>query len=218
MSRRTVRRRNTVVRLLLAIVVVTMVLGLILAGTSSRAQDLPAGPLHGSPAGTNGVPGIDFDPPSATGTLTTPLTFSTTFRSSETPDRVELLSRLAGTTTDLVRQVDVTPQADGSYTANLVQVDRFRRRVGPNAVKLPRHVPRPRTVRLLAMDLKGILIAFGQELQRPQLARGQEQRLMILNSCQFTGLGAEPLPRGRQRRFDVGRCRVDGRAAEAVVR
>ncbi|MEZ4597233.1 MAG: hypothetical protein R3C32_10680 [Chloroflexota bacterium] len=41
-----------------------------------------------------------FGEPSATGSLTTPLAYTTTFQAAEAPDRVELLTRVRGQTTD----------------------------------------------------------------------------------------------------------------------
>ncbi len=98
------------------VVVVTLILGMVLAGTQARAQS----PAPASPAAAMAV-GVTFGTPTGSGTLTTPLTFSTTFRSDETPDRVELLTRLQDDTTDLVRTVEPRIQADGSYIAELVQ-------------------------------------------------------------------------------------------------
>jgi len=123
MSRRTARRRSTLVRVLMAIVIVTLVLGMVLAGTSTRTRSASSveQPL-GMPRSSASVADVVFDPPAASGSLTRPLVFQTTFRSIEAPDRVELLTRLRGTTTDLVRDVDVVQQADGSYAAELVQV------------------------------------------------------------------------------------------------
>lgn len=121
MSRRSARRTNTWVRLLMALVVITMVLGMILAGASARAQSssVSVAPVAST---TSGYPGVEFDVPTASGSLTKPLAFRTTFRSAEAPDRVELLTRLHDSTTDLVRTVEATQQADGSYAADLVQV------------------------------------------------------------------------------------------------
>lgn len=91
------------------VVVVTLILGTLLAGASTRAQ--------------SAVPGatVAFDTPTASGTLSTPLTFRTVFRSDEVPDRVELLTRLRDSDTDLVRSVQPVLQPDGSYAAELVQ-------------------------------------------------------------------------------------------------
>ena len=120
MSRRRARRTNTGVRVLMAVVVVTMILGMILAGAAARGQS-PSGAATPGSAAASGQLAVDFDPPTASGSLTTPLTFSTTFRSDEAPDRVELLTRLKDTTTDLVRTVEATQQPDGTYAASLVQ-------------------------------------------------------------------------------------------------
>ncbi len=121
-------------RVLLAFVVVSMILGMILLGASARAQGgspmppapapsaIGASPVAASPAAQASGLGVEFQVPTATGSLTKPITFSTSFRSAEAPDRVELLTRLKGTTTDLVRTVEATQQADGSYAADLVQV------------------------------------------------------------------------------------------------
>jgi hypothetical protein len=119
-SRRSARRTNTGVRVLMAIVVVTMILGMILAGASARGQSPSASPVPVG-AGPSSGPIVDFGAPTATGSLTKPLTFSTTFRSDEAPDRVELLTRLKDTSTDLVRTVEATRRPDGSYAAELVQ-------------------------------------------------------------------------------------------------
>ncbi|MCY7418542.1 MAG: hypothetical protein LH650_08620 [Chloroflexi bacterium] len=121
MSRtRTIKSRNrgTAVRLLMTVVVVAMILGMVLTGTQARAQS--PSPAASSPAAST-IAGVTFDTPTGSGSLTTPLTFSTTFRSDETPDRVELLTRLRDGTTDLVRSVQPRLQADGSYIAELVQ-------------------------------------------------------------------------------------------------
>ena len=124
MSRRSTRRTNTGVRILMAIVVVTMILGMILAGASARGQSPRSAAAHfaGQPAAAvrAGQPSTSTQP-TATGSLTKPITFSTTFRSAETPDRVELLSRLKDGDTDLVRTVEPTRQPDGSYAVELVQ-------------------------------------------------------------------------------------------------
>ncbi len=93
------------VRLLMIIVVVTLILGMVLAGTSTRAQST----------------GVTFDTPVGSGSLSTPLTFRTTFRSDVAPERVELLSRTKGSDIDLAQAVQVTPQDDGSYVAELVE-------------------------------------------------------------------------------------------------
>ncbi len=131
-GRRRRSRSTTTMRVLLAFVVVSMIMGMILLGASARAQDpSPVPPLPSasgislagaSPADSTSSVGVEFATPTATGSLTQPITFSTTFRSTEAPDRVELLTRLKDTTTDLVRTVDAAQQADGSYAADLVQV------------------------------------------------------------------------------------------------
>ena len=120
MSRRKARRTDTWVRILMAVVVITMVLGMILAGASARAQS-PDAPSASPASVAAGVPQVDFDVPTATGSLTKPLTFRATFRSAESPDRVELLTRLRDGDTDLVRTVEATRQDDGSYAVELVQ-------------------------------------------------------------------------------------------------
>ena len=94
------------IRLLMVIVVATLILGMALAGTSTRAQTSA---------------GVTFDTPVGSGTLSTPLTFRTTFRSDVPPDRVELLTRTKDSDIDLAQAAAVTPQADGSYAAELVQ-------------------------------------------------------------------------------------------------
>jgi hypothetical protein len=107
---------------LMAIVIVTLVLGMILAGASTRARSGgPADQVTGPSHATAVAPDVVFEPPTASGSLTRPLRFGATFRSLEPPERVELLTRLRGTSTDLVRDVNVVQQPDGSYAAELVQ-------------------------------------------------------------------------------------------------
>ncbi len=120
MTHRRARRTNTGARVLLAVVVVTMILGMILAGASARGQSPSPTTAPTSPAASSAA-GVAFGAPTATGSLTKPLTFSTTFQSDQAPDRVELLTRLKDTDTNLVRTVEATVQPDGSYTASVTQ-------------------------------------------------------------------------------------------------
>ncbi len=112
------RNSDAAVRVIMALVVVTLILGMVLAGTQTRAQ--APSPAATSPGALASI-GVTFGTPTGSGTLTTPITFSTTFRSDETPDRVELLTRLKDGTTDLVRSVVPQLQTDGSYVAELAQ-------------------------------------------------------------------------------------------------
>ncbi len=107
-------------RVVLVVVVVALVASLLLTvgGMGSRA----ASPEVASPA-TSLAPGpvaVAFDTPTATGTLTTPLTFTTTFQAAEAPDRVELLTRVRGQTTDEVQEALVDRGADGGWTASVI--------------------------------------------------------------------------------------------------
>ena len=77
------------VRVLMVIVVVTLILGMVLAGTSTRAQS-----TRGRARSTHPWPAARSS---------TPLTFRTTFRSDEAPDRVELLTRTKGSDIDLAQ-------------------------------------------------------------------------------------------------------------------
>lgn len=116
------QRAQTVMRLVLVLVVIALVLSTLLTvgGMGSRAASQ----------------GIAFDDPIATGSLTQPVTFSTTFRAPTLPDRVELLTRVRGSGADEVRSAIVEPAGDGSWTAtvpspgftppNTVQTFRFR--------------------------------------------------------------------------------------------
>lgn len=120
------RRVDTTVRIVLAIVVAAMLLGMVLAGSASHAQGRSPGvTATGAPSGgptTGPSAGVTFDPPSATGSTTRPLTFRQTFDAAQEPSLVELLTRLKDSDVDLVRQVQPAQQADGSYLAELTQV------------------------------------------------------------------------------------------------
>jgi hypothetical protein len=113
-------------RIVLAVVVLALVASLLLTigGTRSRAASDSQGSARPatSPAPTVGAPSgtqtpVVFGDPGATGSLTTPLTFTTTFQGTEAPDRVELLTRVRGQTTDEVQRAFVDLGADGSGTA-----------------------------------------------------------------------------------------------------
>ncbi len=114
-NRRHSRRSDTAIRILMALIVLSMILGMLLVGVSARAQ---------SPSMASGTgPGsVTLDAPSATGSLTTPIVYRTTFRSDVQPDRVELLTRIKDSDTDLVQTVQPKRQEDGSYVAELTQV------------------------------------------------------------------------------------------------
>lgn len=75
--------------------------------------------LTGAAQGQAAPPDVTFGSPTATGTLTQPVQFSTTFEAATRPDRVELLTRVAGSTSDQVRQALVEQASDGSWTARV---------------------------------------------------------------------------------------------------
>lgn len=120
-------------RVLLVVVVIALVASLLLTvgGVGSRAAS-------GDPPATTAAttPVVSFDAPAATGSLTVPVRYTTTFEAPEAPDRVELLTRVRGATTDEVRQALVEPTGDGAWIAtvlspgfvppNTVQSFRFR--------------------------------------------------------------------------------------------
>lgn len=133
-------------RIVLVMVVIALVAGLVLTvgGMGSRAasgaQTTPSpaapSPTAPGPAATMAGPIVAFDEPTATGSLTVPIRFTTTFRATTAPDRVELLTRVRGSTGDSVRQALVEGAGDGLWTAsvadtgftppNTVQEFRFR--------------------------------------------------------------------------------------------
>ena len=111
-------------RLRLRAVPVIAAVGLLVAGVLGT----PPGP---SSAATGAAPtlapaamqaGLDvaFGEPLATGSLTQPVEFTTTFEAATPPERVELLTRVPGSTSDTVRQAAVEQGADGSWTARVV--------------------------------------------------------------------------------------------------
>jgi hypothetical protein len=63
-----------------------------------------------------------FADPRASGALTRPVVFSTPFQAAGAPERVELLTRITGTVTDLVRQASLEQAGDGSWTASVGEV------------------------------------------------------------------------------------------------
>ncbi|MBX3029250.1 MAG: hypothetical protein KF809_03755 [Chloroflexi bacterium] len=121
---------STAMRAVFLLVVVALVLGLMMSATQVRAQGATTapsttpGPSAGAPAETPAgrPPEVIFDSPSATGSLTTPIVFTTTFQAPEEPIRVELLTRLAGGTSDLVREAAVSREPSGAWTATVSQV------------------------------------------------------------------------------------------------
>jgi hypothetical protein len=80
---------------------------------------VPAGATlaaDGSPAQLD----VDFGTPTATGSLSRTVEFTTTFAADVEPDRVELLTRVDGAASDQVRQARVEPTGDGSWSATVV--------------------------------------------------------------------------------------------------
>jgi hypothetical protein len=118
-------------RIVFVLVIVALVLGMMMTTTQVRAQDASATPVGptGTPAaaatpvgGDTRLPEVHFDAPTATGSLSAPIVFSTTFQAPEAPTRVELLTRLAGGTSDLVREAAVNQDASGAWTATVTQL------------------------------------------------------------------------------------------------
>jgi hypothetical protein len=86
-----------------------LALALVLATAGlSWGADAPQGQLD-----------VTFGTPTATGSLTAPVEFATTFRAESQPDRVELLTRVDGSRSDEVRQAVVEQASDGSWTARV---------------------------------------------------------------------------------------------------
>lgn len=133
---RSQRRAEKAMRAVLVVVVMALVASLLLTvgGMGSRAAS--SAPSAPTPAATMAGPIVMFDDPAATGSLTVPVRFTTTLRATQAPDRVELLTRVRGTTTDEVRSASVEPAGDGVWSAtvlspgftppNTVQEFRFR--------------------------------------------------------------------------------------------
>jgi Peptidase MA superfamily len=62
---------------------------------------------------------VTFGEPTASGSLTEAVEFATTFKAATEPDRVELLARVDGATSDEVLQAVVEQVSDGSWTARV---------------------------------------------------------------------------------------------------
>ncbi|MET0773591.1 MAG: hypothetical protein ABWZ82_10935, partial [Candidatus Limnocylindrales bacterium] len=124
--------------------------GLLVGGLPATAVSaLPApaaSPSHASVPSQAGLE-LRFGEPTATGSLTETVEFSTTFEADAEPDRVELLTRVDGATSDDVRQAFVEETADGAWTArvtdsgftapNTVRDYRFRAVDGDRSVEGP---------------------------------------------------------------------------------
>lgn len=135
-------------RVVLVLVIVALLLSTILAvgGGGSRAASSASGQPPGA-SGAGSLAGLVFGDPEASGSLTQPVVFSTSFRADAPPDRVELLTRVDGTATDEVREALVQPLGDGSWTAtvpsigftppNTLQEFRFRAVDGDDVVLGP---------------------------------------------------------------------------------
>ena len=133
-------------RVVLILVVLALLLSMLLTiGGSTRAAT-GASP---APASVSTAQPLDvrFGDPVARGTLTTPVVFTTTFHAAEPPERVELLSRVRGTSASEVRRALVEQGSDGTWTAtvpsigftppNTVQEFRFRAVDGDRTVLGP---------------------------------------------------------------------------------
>lgn len=132
---------------MLIVVVIALLLSTLLTvgGMGSRAAS--GAPVASGPVTSTVAQGVVFGEPMASGTLTQPVLFSTTFEAPAAPDRVELLTRIRGTTIDQVQRATVGPRGDGSWTAsvsmpgftppNTVQQFRFRAVAGADVVVGP---------------------------------------------------------------------------------
>jgi hypothetical protein len=114
---------------------------------STTAATGAAPALVTAPAPAQADLDVRFGEPTASGSLTSPVEFMTTFEASSLPERVELLTRVRGSASDTVRQATVEQGADGSWTArvldggftppNTVQDYRFRAVDGDRSVVGP---------------------------------------------------------------------------------
>ncbi len=98
-------------------------MGTMSARRSLRAPSLVAMALvlvtGGLGAAADGSLDVTFGAPVASGSLTQAVEFTTTFEAAERPDRVELLTRIEGATSDQVRQAVVEEVSDGSWLARV---------------------------------------------------------------------------------------------------
>jgi hypothetical protein len=134
------RQAERVFRIVLVVVVIALVLSTLLTVGSIGSRAASPGPAASSV-------GVVFGEPVATGSLTQPVTFSTTFQAGVQPDRVELLTRVRGTATEEVREAVVREVGDGTWTAsvldagftppNTLQEFRFRAVEGRDSVVGP---------------------------------------------------------------------------------
>ncbi len=117
---------STLMRVVFLLVIVALVLGLLMTTTQVQAQDASTGPSGAAVPSTSAATArpveVMFDGPTASGSLTAPIVFSTTFQAPTQPTRVELLQRLAGGTSDLVLEADVTQEPSGTWRASVAQV------------------------------------------------------------------------------------------------
>src|SRR5262245_55335809 len=102
-------------RVVFVVVVGALVLGMPL-GITGGARSAPSAAPVASTRHT-ARPALTFDEPGATGSLTKPVMFSTTFRAAAAPERVELLTRLPSDATEFVREAAVSQTGDGTWTA-----------------------------------------------------------------------------------------------------
>jgi hypothetical protein len=72
-----------------------------------------------APAGWAGASDVQFDPPTASGRLGEPITWSTTLRTSAAPERVELVTQV-GDEVPFVRTAIVTNLPDGTFEAAVI--------------------------------------------------------------------------------------------------